>query len=96
MTMTTIIFNWPGIIMAAIAFAIAFGIGHLTGCTTEGPLMIIAGPLCVAMDMSYRFWVSGRRWFHPNCGGAIFFIPVWILGIIWLGLGIVYAIQGRG
>ena len=82
--------------MAAIAIAIAFGIGHLTGYSAEGPLMIIAGPLCAAMDLTYRFRVSGRRWFQPNGGGALFFIPVWIMGIFWLGLGVVYAILGRG
>jgi hypothetical protein len=94
--MTTIIFNLPGIVMAAIAFGIAFGIGHLTGTSAEGPLMIIAGPLCVAMDLVYRFRRSERRWFHPSFGGALFFIPVWILGIIWLVLGVAYVTQGRG
>jgi hypothetical protein len=92
--MTHIIFNWPGIIMVAIAFAMAFGIGHLAGISAEGPLMIIAGPLCAAMDLVYRFRHPARRWFHPNGGGAVFFIPVWVLGIIWLALGVVYAIRG--
>src|SRR4051812_28944183 len=96
MTMTIIIFNWPGILMAAIAFGIAFGVGRLAGISAEGPLMIIAGPLCAAMDLVYRFRHPDRRWFHPNWGGALFFIPVWILGIVWLVLGIVYTIQGGG
>src|SRR5262245_46877619 len=94
--MTIIIFNWPGILMVAIAFAIAFGIGHLAGNSAEGPLMIIAGPLCVTMDLVYRLRHRERRWFHPNRGGALFFIPVWILGIIWLVLGVAYAIQRGG
>ena len=94
--MTVIIFNWPGILITAIAFGIAFCVGYLAGITAEGPLMIIAGPLCAAMDLTYRFWRPYRRWFHPSFGGALFFIPVWILGIVWLVLGIVYTIQGHG
>lgn len=74
--MTFIIFNWPGILIVAIAFAITFGIGRLAGISAEGPLMIIAGPLCAAMDLVYRFRHPEGRWFHPNQGGALFFIPV--------------------
>lgn len=93
--MSIIIFNVPGIIMIAIAFAIAFGAGHLAGTSAEGPLMIVAGPLCIVLDLIYRFKRADRRWFSPVVGGALFFIPVWILGIIWLVLGIVYTVQGR-
>jgi hypothetical protein len=35
--MSVIVFNLPGIVMAVIAFGMAFGIGELTGNTTEGP-----------------------------------------------------------
>jgi uncharacterized membrane protein len=92
-----IIYNLPGIAIFAIAFGTAFGIGRLTEISGEGPLMIIAGPLCMALDLGYRFFRRpDHSWFNPSFGGALFFIPVWILGIIWLVLGAVYSIQGRG
>jgi hypothetical protein len=87
--------NLPGIVICGFAFAAAFGIGHLIGTSDEGHLMIIAGPLCVALDASYRFWRPERRWFHPDTGGSFFFIPIWLLGIVWLVLGIVYTIRGQ-
>jgi hypothetical protein len=59
--MGIIIFNWPGIIIAAIAFGITFAIGHVAGVTAEGPLMIIAGPLCAALDLAYRSRRPERR-----------------------------------
>lgn len=93
--MGILIFNGPGIVMAVVAFAIAFGIGKLTGTSAEGPLMMIAGPICIALDLAYRFQYSARRWFHPDAGGALFYIPVWLLGILWLVLGIAYTVQGR-
>ncbi len=83
--MSIIIFNVPGIIMTAIAFAVALGIGHLTGTSAEGPLMVVAGPLCIAMDLVYRLQAADRRWFSPSVGGALFFIPVWILGTPLVG-----------
>jgi hypothetical protein len=91
-----IIFNWPGILMVAIALGIASGIGQLAGTSAEGPSMIIAGLLCAAMDLVYRVRRSGGRWLHPNFGGALFFIPVWVLGMFWLVLGFAATIQGRG
>ena len=92
----TIIFNWPGILMVAIAFGIASGIGHLAGTAAEGPSMIIAGPLCAVMELIYRVRRPGRRWLHPSFGGSLFFIPVWILGIFWSVLGFTSVIPGRG
>lgn len=81
--------------MAGIAFAIAFGIGHVANLSAEGPLMLIAGPLSLAMDLAYRFKIGERRWFSPTGGGALFFIPVWCFGVLWLILGAVYVVQGR-
>jgi hypothetical protein len=91
-----IIYNYPGIIMGAIAFGIAFGVGHLTGISDEGPLMIMAAPLCIALDLFYRFKSPDRRWIHPDHGGSLFFVPVWVMGIVWLILGIVYTVRGEG
>jgi hypothetical protein len=91
-----IIFNWPGILMGAIALGIASGIGQLAGTSAEGPSMVIAGLSCAAMGLAYRAKHSGRRWLHPNFGGALCFIPVWVLGIVWLVQGVASVIQGRG
>jgi hypothetical protein len=90
-----IIFNGPGILMVAVALAIASGIGQLAGTSAEGPPMIIAGLSCAAMDLVYRRR-SGHRWLHPSFGGSVCFIPVWMLGAAWLVLGGASAIQGRG
>ena len=91
-----LIFNGPGILMVAIALGIASGIGPLAGTSAEGPPMILAGLLGAAMDLVYRARRSGRRWLHPSFGGALCFIPVWVLGIVWLVLGVASVIQGRG
>lgn len=92
--MSFIIFNIPGIVIVAISFAIAFGVGHLTGTSAEGPLMIIAGSLAAAFDVIYRLKQSVRHWFHPSYGGSLFFLPVWIFGVLWMVLGVVYTING--
>lgn len=88
------IFNIPGIVIAGIAFGVAFGVGRWMGTTAEGPLMIVAGPLCAVMDAAYRYRRPEGRWFSPGVGGAMFLIPLWILGILWFVLGIVYTLQG--
>jgi hypothetical protein len=88
-------FNMSGIIIFLLAFCIALGVGHLASVSDEGPLMMIGGPLCIAMDASLRLRNTERRWFHPHSGGSFVHIPMWLLGIVWLLLGIAYTIRGR-
>ena len=89
-----IIFNYIGIIMTIIAFAIAFGVGAAFGTAAEGPLMIIAGPLLAGMDIAYRLKTTDGHIYIPHRGGSLFFLPAWAFGALWFVLGIVYTIQG--
>lgn len=57
--------------------------------------MIIAGPVVALADLLYRAKRGERRWLHPHSGGNLFFVPVWVLGVLWFVLGIVYTVQGR-
>jgi hypothetical protein len=89
-----LILNWQAAVIVAIAFGIAIGVGNLAGIMAEAQQMIIAGPLCVIMDLVYRATRPVRRWFHPDGGGALFFIPVWMFGVLWVVLGIVRTVEG--
>jgi len=84
-----IIFNLVGIILFALSFGIATGLGKALGLSSEGLIMLIGGPLSTCMDLAYRKFV-GKNWFRPAAGGSLFFIPVWILGIVWSLLGVYY------
>lgn len=90
-----IIFNIVGIVMAAISFGIAFGVCSLLGLSGEGPLMLVGGPLAVACDALYRWKWNDSRWFHPGAGGSLFFLPLWMFGVLWLILGAIYTINGK-
>jgi hypothetical protein len=48
------VFNLVGLGMLAAGFGIAVVIGGLTGFTEEGPVMIMAGPLLLLLDLTYR------------------------------------------
>jgi hypothetical protein len=79
--------------MLAGGFGIAIGVGWLSGINAEGPLMILAGPLLTVFDLAYRRLHPRGRWFYHEGGGALFYAPVWMFGLLWLGLGIAYTIQ---
>jgi hypothetical protein len=34
--------------------------------------------------------------FPPVWGGNLFFIPVWVLGVLWVVLGLVHTFEARG
>lgn len=89
------IFNAFGLFMLVVAFAIAFGVGNLIGTDAEGPLMIIAGPIVVAMDLTLRLKGEDGHLLIPNRGGSLFFLPAWVFGVLWLLLGIVYTVQDK-
>jgi hypothetical protein len=84
--------NTPGMIMFVVAFGAALGIGQLLGISKEGLLMIIASPPLIAADIIYRAKSANKRWFHPDDGGMVLFLPIWMWGIWWLILGIAYSI----
>lgn len=88
-----IVFNLPGIIMAAVAFGIAFGLGELIGTKAEGPLTFAGGALLLVFDLAYRLLRTGGHWLVPNRGGSLFFLPAWTLGALWVVLGIFYALS---
>ncbi len=85
-----IIYNPIGLGMTIVAFAIAFGVGAIMGTDAEGPLMMIAGPLLAAMDITYRLRAADRNMFSPDKGGSLFFVPAWSLGVLWFVLGVTY------
>ena len=93
--MGIIIFNLPGIIMAAGAFGLAFGIGELTGKSTEGPLTLMGGIFLLIFDLGYRLLRKEGHWLKPNLGGSLFFLPAWAFGALWIVLGAVYTAQGK-
>jgi hypothetical protein len=92
--MTYIVFNTPGIIMAALAFGIAFGLGAMIGTTGEGPLTLMGGVLLLAFDLAYRLLREGGQWWIPSRGGSLFWLPAWTFGALWIVLGIVYTARG--
>ncbi len=89
-----IIFNIPALFELMISFGIAGGIGYLFGTTAEGPIMLMAGPLAIACDLVYRLKRDEGHLFHPGGGGALFFLPVWLFGVLWTIIGIGAVIKG--
>jgi hypothetical protein len=79
--------NVTGIIILAIGFGIAFAVGFLGGFNDEGRLMIIAGVLVSLIDFTMRVTRQDGHLFYPSRGGALFFIPVWIFGMLWVAFG---------
>lgn len=86
-----VFFNWIGFGMLSVSFALGFGLGALFGIP-EGGAMLLGGLLALLADALYRhlwFRNSGsRKYFMPKYGGHIIFIPVWILGLIWMFMGL--------
>jgi hypothetical protein len=82
--------NVAGLLILAISFGIAFGAGWIAGFSDEGRLMVIAGALVALVDFTFRVTRENGHWFSASRGGALFFLPVWLFGVLWAGLGTYY------
>jgi hypothetical protein len=96
-----LIFNIPGITMFLIAGAITLGVKRIPGFPVgQGPPTFLLGVLCIVFDLVYRLrnWKKYAShwalWIHPARGGALFLLPVWGFGLLWVVLGIIYTIGG--
>jgi hypothetical protein len=81
-----IFFNIPGILMLGLSLGIAVGIGSLTGIGEAGQ-MLMGGIMAVLLDLAYRLGTPEGNWIHPNRGGSLFYLPVWLFGLGWMVIG---------
>ncbi len=88
-----IIFNWLGMGICVIGFGLAFLAQFFLGSMSEGQLMIIAGPIIAILDIAYRLRSKDKSLLKSSKGGSLFFLPAWCFGLLWLILGIVYALR---
>ena len=83
-----VVFNRAGFLLFVLSIGIAAVIGHLLNLSEEGPMMIIAGPIFIAADLFVRFTGDDNHLLKPRAGGSILFVPGWIVGVFWIGIGI--------
>jgi hypothetical protein len=87
------IFNLLGVVFFLILAMASFLIQHFLG--KWGPVDpvgdFVLGSLTVLLDGGYRATSfreqGGWRFLSPSTGGHLFFIPVWVLGVIWILVG---------
>ena len=84
-----IIFNIPGALALGAGIAIAY---CLFPAHREGSYGMLAGWLVTALLDAASRWVRHRdsgwlRFILPTTGGHLFFIPVWMIGLLLAGSG---------
>jgi hypothetical protein len=89
-----IIFNALGLAFIGIGFGVAMLIRSVAGVESEGGTMLVLGPIVAATDLIFRFSHRDGHWFWPKRGGQLFFLPVWMFGVLWTVLGAVYLYRG--
>jgi hypothetical protein len=85
--MSVMLFNFPGLFLGITAFAIAFALRYAWGGAASYTLALTAC-FCVLFDLAFRYFRGNRRLLHPQSGGCIVYLPLWIIGILWLGLAV--------
>jgi hypothetical protein len=81
--------NHLAFFMVLVGYPAGVGLALLLGQPNPANAgFVFGGPIITYLDMRYRRKVGQRHWFHPHRGGHLMFIPVWILGVIWIILGL--------
>lgn len=79
-----LIFNVQALIAGAAGIAAAIGTAVVTKSQT---LNVIVGLLvAIAVDIWMRYYSEDcdRPLIHPSAGGHVWFVPVWLVGIIMM------------
>ena len=88
-----LLFNRLGLVFFLIAFGVGWGIARSLGRPEEGILMMIASPILFLLDAGYR-QARKRPFFRPaESGGTVLFLPAWMWGLFWTGLGAWYHLR---
>jgi hypothetical protein len=89
-----IIFNFIGLLFVAIAFGVAYVVSGSALGEWHGDNALsyyLLGTLTLGLDLAYRKFrsndQSSSQFFRPSEGGHLFFIPVWMIGALWIILG---------
>lgn len=85
-----LVFNRLGLVFFLLAFGAGWGIARALGPVSEGILMMLAGPILTVLDVGYRR-IRGRPLLRlADDGGTVLFLPAWLWGLFWTGLGAWY------
>ncbi|WP_115227075.1 hypothetical protein [Iodobacter fluviatilis] len=86
-----ILINFIGIALLLVGLGIPAMASSALHLSHEASL-VVTGVLLVAMDVTWRLIQRGENSWRaalalPKQGGSIFFLPVWLWGGWWIGLG---------
>lgn len=81
-----LIYNLPGIYITGIGCLAAILANRIAPESFAGATFLGLGLAWIAADIFYRFKWGQRRLFHPRHGGHLYYIPMWILGLLSLCL----------
>src|SRR5918993_3280603 len=78
--------NIPAFLSLVAAFAAAYGARALFLDTlSDGAFLALIAGFAIAVDLVVRAHSEDFSLFHVKHGGHVLFIPVWVLGVLWLG-----------
>jgi hypothetical protein len=84
--MSVSIVNRLGFFMALAAFGLAYTLRLQWAWLSTGLVLAIAAGMCLVLDLFWRTGKGKRKWFRPSSGGSLLYMPLWFLGLMWLGL----------
>jgi hypothetical protein len=93
-----VIYNRPGSAIAGIGCVVTLIVMALRVADVAGLPFLALGGTWLICDLVYRFRWGGRRLLHHLHGGHLYFIPMWVLGVVLLWAGVqmvVMSVQAR-
>jgi hypothetical protein len=93
-----VFYNRPGIAIAGIACVVTLIVVAARLSDVAGLPFLSLGAVFLICDLVYRFKWGGRRLLHHLHGGHLYFIPMWVLGVVLLWAGVqmvVMSVQAR-
>jgi len=80
--------NFDGFLVLAGSFGVALGIQSFATVKNDGLLTVLMGVVVAASGFVLRHQVDPEDTSQVLPGPKVFWLPVWVLGVFWVGLGI--------
>ena len=83
--------NRVGFLTVFYGFALGYGASYILGYKDGELTEAIGGALIAATDLGIRVGRHRGKWLGRSSGGTLFFLPVFVFGILWSVLGTIDA-----
>ena len=87
------LFNITALLMMIPAVGAAYALHYFVPNTPQPALIAVAGTVAFVVDLACRSQSRQRKLLHPQAGGQLLLVPLWVVALLGIGFAVHQYIQ---